>query len=309
LLVAEDLSAAEKQYEQLHAQDPNDHDALLALALVQERNQNNHAAELSFKKLVLMNQHTGAAHLGLGKIAESKDKLNEALENYALVTEGPRQFHAIKASALIIEKQQGLASAQQYLSDQSTRLDPDEKLQITLTKAELFYKNAHFAEAENIYTRALESLPDNITLLYARSLLYSDTDQMTKAEIDLLNIIKQNPENASALNALGYSLADKTTRYDEALNYIERAHAIQPNDPAILDSLGWVKYKLGNLTQAREYLEQAISLIFDDEIAAHLGEVLWKLGCIQLIYLTLRCRKYWHIHVRHTNTQTTHHAV
>jgi tetratricopeptide (TPR) repeat protein len=91
-------------------------------------------------------------------------------------------------------------------------------------------------------------------------------------------IIEREPSNAQALNALGYTLADRTERLDEALGYIQRALEVEPNDAAIIDSMGWVQYRLGNMDKAVELLRHALELIKDPEIAAHLGEVLWKMG-------------------------------
>lgn len=278
LLVLKDLDAAEAQYQELHNLEADDHDALLALALVQQRNENSSKANISFKKLILMGQHVPEAYYGLGELAESNGLYTEALENYAQVTEGTRRLRAINASAKIIAKEQDLSAANQYLNNQSLELNTNEKLQIILTKAELFHDSGDYKKTEQIYTQGIEASPNNSTLLYARALLYADTNQMAKAEQDLLKVIELKPESPAALNALGYSLADKTTRYTEARDYIRRAYAINSTDPAILDSMGWVEYKLGNLLEAKKYLEKAMSLVVDDEIASHLGEVLWKLG-------------------------------
>jgi tetratricopeptide (TPR) repeat protein len=109
-------------------------------------------------------------------------------------------------------------------------------------------------------------------------MLHERLGRIDLAEADLRNILEYDPNNAPALNALGYILADQTERYAEAYDYIKRALEQQPNDPATIDSMGWVQYKLGNLEQAQQYLEQAMELYPDDEIAAHLGEVLWVSG-------------------------------
>jgi Flp pilus assembly protein TadD len=97
-------------------------------------------------------------------------------------------------------------------------------------------------------------------------------------ESDLRFILEREPDNAMALNALGYTLADRTTRFSEAKALIEQAHQLDPNDPAIIDSLGWVNYRLGNLTEAERLLRKALKQFPDQEVAAHLGEVLWAQG-------------------------------
>ena len=102
--------------------------------------------------------------------------------------------------------------------------------------------------------------------------------RVDQLEIDLRNIIAKEPNNAAALNALGYTLADRTNRHAEALQYITKAMKITPDDPAIIDSMGWVQYRLGNLEEAIKLLREAILLLPDPEVAAHLGEVLWVSG-------------------------------
>ena len=103
-------------------------------------------------------------------------------------------------------------------------------------------------------------------------------DRLQQAEADFRAVLKQDPDNARTLNALGYTLADRTDRYDEALALIEKALAQTPDDPAVIDSMGWVMFRLGRLQEAREYLQRAYDMTGDGEIAAHLGEVLWVMG-------------------------------
>ena len=94
-------------------------------------------------------------------------------------------------------------------------------------------------------------------------------------EQDLRKIIEANPDSGHALNALGYTLADRTDRYQEAYDYLQRAIALLPNDPAVLDSMGWIKYRLGDYEESLDYLRRAYKLNTDPEIASHLSEVLW----------------------------------
>ncbi|MNV76908.1 bacteriophage N4 receptor, outer membrane subunit [compost metagenome] len=109
-------------------------------------------------------------------------------------------------------------------------------------------------------------------------MLAEKRNDLAQLEKDLRFIIEREPENAMALNALGYTLADRTTRYDEAKQLVEQAHKLNPEDPAILDSLGWVNYRMGNLDEAERLLRQALQEFPDHEVAAHLGEVLWARG-------------------------------
>ena len=127
-----------------------------------------------------------------------------------------------------------------------------------------------------MYSRALQQNREDTTLLYARGLMAEKVDRLDMAEADLLKVITKEPDNADALNALGYTLADRTARYKEALDYIKRAAQLVPDDPAILDSLGWVSYRLGKMDDALMWLSKAFEKLEDAEIAAHYGEVLWQ---------------------------------
>jgi Flp pilus assembly protein TadD len=124
---------------------------------------------------------------------------------------------------------------------------------------------------------ALIESPDNAKLLYSRGLLAEKLGNIEQLETDLRHIISLSPNNAEAINALGYTLANKTDRIDEALSLIKQAIELAPNNPAIIDSLGWAYYRQGNLDRAVELLQQAFNAFPDHEVAAHLGEVLWKL--------------------------------
>jgi Flp pilus assembly protein TadD len=126
--------------------------------------------------------------------------------------------------------------------------------------------------------KALLQYPDDLNLLYTRAMQAEKRNDLAQMEKDLRLIIKRDPENAMALNALGYTLSDRTTRYAEAKVLIEQAHKLNPEDPAVLDSLGWVNYRLGNLDEAERLLRMALERFPDQEVAAHLGEVLWANG-------------------------------
>jgi Flp pilus assembly protein TadD len=147
-----------------------------------------------------------------------------------------------------------------------------------MLEADLLTQSGNNSAAEKVLSEGLTQTPTSISLLYARAMLYTRVDFVEAAEKDLLAILAQKPDDAAALNALGYTLADKTSRFDEAQNYISRALAITPNDPAVLDSFGWLQYRKGNAEQALISLRKAMTAMPDHEIAAHLGEVLWVTG-------------------------------
>ena len=147
-----------------------------------------------------------------------------------------------------------------------------------LLQAELLRKHQRAQDAVDTYSRGLLIFEDDPQLLYARALTYESLDQVDKAEADLKRLVELDPEDANALNALGYTLADRTQRFEEALGYIRRALEIEPEAAAMVDSLGWVMYRMGNAKEALVQLRKAFELQPDPEVAAHLGEVLWQSG-------------------------------
>ena len=133
-------------------------------------------------------------------------------------------------------------------------------------------------EAFELLDEAVGQIPDSVPILYTRALLAAELGWVDVAERDLREIIARQPENAAALNALGYTLADQTQRYEEAEALIRQAYILQPNEASIIDSMGWIAYRRGRLQEAEEFLRRAWKIDRNPEIAAHLGEVLWMSG-------------------------------
>ncbi|MDP6652529.1 MAG: tetratricopeptide repeat protein, partial [Gammaproteobacteria bacterium] len=143
----------------------------------------------------------------------------------------------------------------------------------------MLIQNGYTSEAKELLDIALNKFPNETDLLFARVLYFDSQGNQAGSETDLRQIILMQPEDSRALNHLGYMLADQTTRYAEALELIERAIAISPDDPAIIDSLAWAQYKLGRYEEALQNLRRAFAAFPDHEVASHLGEVLWMMGC------------------------------
>ncbi len=153
------------------------------------------------------------------------------------------------------------------------------RLEIIFTTIEsgVLIQEGHLDEARNLLDTALNKFPNDTDLLFSRVLLFDTLKDRAASETDLRQIIRMKPDDSRALNHLGYMLADQTDRYEEALELIERAIAISPDDPAIIDSLAWAQYKLGNYEDALINLRRAFADFPDHEVAAHLGEVLWMM--------------------------------
>jgi tetratricopeptide (TPR) repeat protein len=153
-----------------------------------------------------------------------------------------------------------------------------QRTQLIIAEAQLLRETGSYQKAFQVLSSGLEKLPDNVDLLYDRALAAEKIGKFDIMEKDLRKLIQLKPDHAHAYNALGYGLAEHSKRLPEALELIEKAIALSPHDPYILDSLGWVHYRMGNLNQGLSYLRQAFGMNPDPEIAAHLGEVLWMQG-------------------------------
>ena len=216
----------------------------------------------------------------LGQVAEFLDRHAEALEWYDSVPGGePRLQARLRAANVLHElerRDEAFAALQRLQVDGST--DEDARRAAYLLEGELRAKDKDFDAENDAYARGLADWPDEPSLLYARALMWERRDDIARAEADLRRILVAEPENVAALNALGYTLADRTERYGEALELIDRARVAEPGNAAIIDSYGWVLYRLGRLDEALVELRRAYTLQKDAEIAAHIAEVLWMLG-------------------------------
>lgn len=216
----------------------------------------------------------------LGRIAEYLKRYREAVDWYHGVPGGPQRnearLRAVNALYELGEKAQAADEVRAIQADAS--VDDDVRRDAYLLEAELQQRDEHNDAEVDILTRGLAAYPDDGALLYARALAWERRDDIARAEADLRQILVAEPENVAALNALGYTLADRTARYQEALELIDRARVAEPDNAAIVDSYGWVLYRLGRKEEALVQLRRAWSLNKDPEIAAHVGEVLWALG-------------------------------
>jgi tetratricopeptide (TPR) repeat protein len=216
----------------------------------------------------------------LGQVAEFLERREDALRWYRSVPGGPARWPARLRAASVLHE----------LGRDEEAFDDLRALQADADAAEAVRRDAYLLEAElrqaagdgkgelDAFARGLAAFPDDSALLYARGLAWERRDDIARAEADFRRILVAEPDNVATLNALGYTLADRTTRYREALELIDRARVAEPDNPAIIDSYGWVLYRLGRNQEARVQLRRAWSLQKDPEMAAHLGEVLWTVG-------------------------------
>ncbi|CTP90878.1 hypothetical protein A6R71_00595 [Xanthomonas translucens pv. arrhenatheri] len=216
----------------------------------------------------------------LGKIAEFLKRYQEAVTWYRGVPGGPLRNEARlrTAGALYELGQKDAAFAEARALQDDAEADDAARRDAYVLEAELRQRSGDDAGELQVFERGLAAYPDDNALLYARGLAWERRDRIDRAEADLRKILVTEPENVAALNALGYTLADRTHRYREALQLIDRARTADPDNAAIIDSYGWVLYRLGKTQDALVQLRRAWTLFKDPEIAAHIGQVLWEQG-------------------------------
>ncbi len=216
----------------------------------------------------------------LGQLAEFLKRPQEALDWYRSVAGGPARSEArLRAANTLFEldrKPQAFEELRQLQGDAAA--NDDARRDAYLLEADLRHKHGDDEGELEVFARGLAAYPDDLEILYSRGLSWERRDRIDRAEADFRKILVVDPENTATLNALGYTLADRTQRYREALELIDRARVAEPDNAAIIDSYGWVLYRLGRLREALIELRRAYTLQKDPEIAAHVGEVLWVMG-------------------------------
>ena len=277
LFEAERLVDAEKQYEQVHQQAPNDSDILFALALISMEQGKDESAKGYLNQMIRFNRRANEAHYYLGSIADKNDKIPQAISEYKMVGPGREYLAAQVRIAALLADQDRLDDARAHLENQRAN-NPERYNRLVMIEGQLLSERGHEAEFFELLEMVIKKQPENVELLYFRAMTGQSLGRLDVLEQDLLRVIEIDPGNADAMNALGYTLADQTDRHDEALILIERALEIKPNEAAFIDSLGWVQYRLENYKDAVTNLRKALSLFDNDEVAAHLGEVLWVSG-------------------------------
>jgi tetratricopeptide (TPR) repeat protein len=271
------MDDAKVEFSSLVQQFPDDDELRYSLALVCLEAKAWDEAVGYLEDLIARGSHVDSAHLNLGRVYEERNDPQNALTEYAQVGPGNDYLPAQLRQSDILMSNGSVAEASKRLAA-AREAQPDYAIQLYLIEAETLANNNQSDRAWQVLGQALKQYPDDLNLLYTRAMLAEKRDDLSQMEKDLRAIIKREPDNAMALNALGYTLSDRTTRYAEAKVLIERAHTLNPEDPAVLDSLGWVNYRLGNLDEAERLLRQAMERFPDHEVAAHLGEVLWANG-------------------------------
>lgn len=278
LVEEEELSSARHEFEHILGNQPKAPDVLFAVGILSLELDDVDSARDYLQRLYDTGERRDDAAFYLGQVEERADHPEKALAWYGKVShEASNALDSRLRSAVLWSRQGEVGRARETLQQLRGEY-PSEVEQLYLAEAEILAQVGREDEALEVYGNALKAFPEHPDLLYARAMYAVRIDRIDLAEQDLRRIIDEDPEHADALNALGYTLADRTKRYEEARQLIEAAYRLKPDEPAVVDSMGWVQYRLGNYEAALVYLRQAVDAMNDGEIAAHLGEVLWAMG-------------------------------
>lgn len=277
LITEQRFTEAKDQFTILVEQDPLDFDMLYSLALLSMEVKMFSDARSYLQRLVLNGQKLDDAHFHLGYINAEESKIDAAIEQYLLVKAGNNFLQAQRNLTDLMVKTDRYAEVHTHLQNIRFR-NVDYNIPLLSMEANVLIEQKKYDDASLLLNNSVGAFPNNIQLLFQRSVLSQELNNLPLMEQDLRRIIMLDPTNPVAYNSLGYTLADRTERYQEAYELIQSAIELSPDDPAIIDSLGWVQYRLGLYTEAKKNLERAYELFPDPEVAAHLGEVLWVLG-------------------------------
>lgn len=278
LLVQEkQFGPARDAFKQLAADFPNNNEVLMAIGLLSlQLNEYDTAEQYLTQALQMGVKDDDAVRLYLGQLNEERKRFDLARKWYEAVS-GTQALAARLRIASVMAKQGQLAEARTYLQ-QLEVANNEQRVQTIQAEAMLLRDAKQYQASFDVLSKGLEKLPNHPELLYDHAMAAEKIDRVDVLESDLKKLLLVKPDHAHALNALGYTLADRTTRYDEAKQYLERALKLKPDDPFILDSMGWLMYRTKEYGQAVTFLRHALSVRPDPEIAAHLGEVLWVSG-------------------------------
>ncbi|WP_020395946.1 tetratricopeptide repeat protein [Thiolinea disciformis] len=279
LLVLDRSDEALPIFSEVYKAAPDNAEVLYTLGLLHlEKKQYKDAEEL-MKKLQDNPLRRSEASYFLGQIYEDQKRNDEALKAYEDALNGQFSKETIGRKATLLKREKGFSVAQAWLKDLTANASTaEDKVPALMALGQLLHDDNQYQAAVDTYSEAEKAGAKKSEVLYARSLSYEKMGSLEQAEKDLRSLISDNPKDADAMNALGYMLTVNTTRYQEAGELIDKALELSANNPAIMDSKGWIAYKLGDLATAETWLRKAFQAMEDPEIASHLIEVLSKNG-------------------------------
>ena len=279
LLVTErNYAEARKQFEVLGNEHPKNADVAMAVALLAMQANDYDAAELYFKRALSSGyKDPDSVRLSLGQVNEERKRFDEALKWYGSITHG-EQYIAAQARYAGYWPSRVTCRRPASICRRSVPRMTSNAYNFILAEGGLLRDASAYQEAYDLLGQSLDARPDHPDLLYDHAMIAEKVKRYEVLEGNLRKLIALRPDHAHAYNALGYTLADRNERLVEARDLIEAGLKLAPDDPFIMDSMGWVLYRLGQNEEALDYLQRAHARRPDAELAAHLGEVLWAVG-------------------------------
>ncbi len=258
----------------------NDATILFKIALLAVETDQYSLAKKYFTRTIKLGEYLQSSNYYLGRMASNDNQHQLAIDYYSQVNSGAHksgsQFRIVEALVLLNKPKKAL----EYIAalKQNYKKNANKKLELQLLEGQLLRSTGQFEQSYQVLSKASKYHPESIELLYSKALSADRLSKHHEFETDLKKILKKHPNNAQALNALGYYLVSKTQRFEEAEKLVYKAFKINPNDPAIIDTIGWLHFKQGEIEKAEKWLSKANALVFDPEISAHMGEIYWVLG-------------------------------
>ena len=271
---------ARKEIQALVKQHPQDPAVALAAGLLAVQASDWALADVQLKRSLELDAsgaNVDTVRFYLGQVSEELKKTDEALQWYRAVGEGDQYIPAQSRIATLLAKQGKVSEARALLQAIQSQSLP-QRIQLVQAEAGVLRDTGAYQQAYDVLSEASEKYPNTPELMYDLAMMAEKVNRIDVLESNLRRLIEMRPDHAHAYNALGYTLADRTDRFEEAYQFVDKALKLAPEDPFIQDSMGWVLYRLGRLQEAQNYLEKAYKRRPDPEIAAHLGEVLWAQG-------------------------------
>ncbi|WP_052810876.1 tetratricopeptide repeat protein [Pandoraea vervacti] len=282
LLADNQLDAAQKQFETLEKRYPHELSTLMALALLNLHANHPQQAEQYLQKYASEAEQQNAdgaqAYVYLAQIAQDRKDYPAADKWLSKIREDSNAYLPAQIGRAQLLADQGKLDEGRALLHGIKASEPREQLALKRAESDLLVKSKRYDEAEKLLAVEVKNHPDDMDLLYQYGMVAELNKHYDVMEKAMRRIMTSQPENAQAYNALGYSLTERNTRLPEALKLLQKASSLSPEDPYIMDSLAWVKYRLGDKQQALELLRRAYGIQAQAEIGAHLGEVLWESG-------------------------------
>ncbi len=281
-ILVKDLKAAEELINKILDVDPENFELIYQIGALCYNAGSYNLSEKYFSYLLSKDLASSDVNFFLGLIDHNNGNFDEAIRHFERVKDGDRKFEAQIRKSSSIRKSSNINNAIQYLDKLMDEYKSDSlKINILLTEISLYNEEKQFFNIIDLVDKSIKRYPNNLRLIYSRAMAYESLKKINEMEEDLKYILSIDSKNSNTLNALGYSLTIHTERYNEAEKYIRKALEYDPGNAAILDSLGWVLYKKGDIKNALHYIELAYNKDQDPEIVEHFCEILIKSGFLK----------------------------